>query len=501
MSVPLRTQVLIVGAGPVGLSLAKLLGVEGIGTLLVERNPGCVPEPRAIGLDGESMRTYQAAGVAAAVAADMNEGFVSEYVSGDGTLLFRTDLRDRPFGFCMQNAFDQPRLERTLLEHLVREPSVVVRHGTTLLDFNQDASGVTARLGNAAGTEVVRADYLVACDGGRSSVRAALDIPMHGDRLPQKWLVIDTVEVGDHDLPECRFFCDPARPAMTLRRPYGERRWEWMLMPGETEEALLDDARIRRLLAAHTDPDRVRVYRKCVYGFSAVVAERFRSGRVFLAGDAAHMTPPFAGQGLNSGVRDARNLAWKLAWVLDGRLPARLLDSYDTERREHARRMVNLAVSLGERIQPIDPAAAAERDAYFAAINADDAARRKYDEQSGRELRDVRLAGGWFDAGAFGGRMIRQPTLADGILLDDRLGPDFAALCTGGARPAASMVNHPLWQQLSPQRVDVDALRLHAHDLLPDLPDEPAILLLRPDRIAMARLVDGDAERLDRLRI
>ncbi|MEQ8860881.1 MAG: bifunctional 3-(3-hydroxy-phenyl)propionate/3-hydroxycinnamic acid hydroxylase [Pseudomonadales bacterium] len=500
MSTPLSTQVLIIGAGPVGLSLAKLLGVEGVDTVLVERHPGCVPEPRAIGLDGESMRTYQAAGVAAAVAADMNEGFVSEYFSGDGTFLFRTDLRDRPFGYCMQNAFDQPRLERTLLEHLGHEPSVSVRHNTTLLDFEQDVAGVTARLETPDGQTTLKADFLVACDGGRSSVRTALNIPMQGDRLPQKWLVIDTVEEGDHDLPECRFYCDPARPAMTLRRPYGERRWEWMLMPGETDEALLDDARIRELLGAHTDPDRVRVYRKCVYGFSAVVAERFSEGRVFLAGDAAHMTPPFAGQGLNSGVRDARNLAWKLAWVLDERLPATVLDSYDTERREHARRMVNLAVGLGDRIQPIDATAAAERDAYFAAINADDAARAKYDQQSGRELRDVRLADGWFDAAAFGGRMILQPALADGSLLDDHLGPDFVALAIGGATPSDAMANHPLWQQLSPKLVDIDALKLNAQDLLPALPDEPAILLLRPDRIVLARLDGADSDRLDRLR-
>ena len=198
----------------------------------------------------------------------------------------------------------------------------------------------------------MRADYLVGCDGGRSETRHAIGAVMEGDRLPQKWLVVDTVAARDEDLPTCRFFCDPQRPAMTLKRPHGERRWEWMLMPGETDEELLDDDRIRALLAEHTDPAGIDVYRKCVYGFSAVVADRFSAGRVFLAGDAAHMTPPFAGQGLNSGVRDARNLSWKLSAVLAGRLPASLLDSYQVERHDPARMLVDMAMGSAGRSSP-----------------------------------------------------------------------------------------------------------------------------------------------------
>ena len=496
MTMPERTAVVVVGAGPVGLVLAHLLGTDGTDTLLIERNPGCVPEPRAIGIDGESLRTLQAAGVVDAVLPDLMEGFVSEYVSGDGTFLFRTDLTERPFGFCMQNAFDQPRLERTLLATLADKPSVTVRHETELLSFEQDEDGVDVRLRAADGTEhAVRADYLVGCDGGRSEIRKAIGAVMEGDRLPQKWLVIDTVASVEDDLPTCRFFCDPARPAMTLKRPHGERRWEWMLMPGETDEALLDDDRIAALLAEHTDPSGVEVYRKCVYGFSAVVADRFADRRVFLAGDAAHMTPPFAGQGLNSGFRDARNLSWKLSAVIAGRLPPSLLGTYHAERHDPARMLVDLAVGLGDRIQPTDAAVAAERDATFAAINADAGKAAEFSANSNAALRESRLPEGWFDP-ATGGFMPWQPALpgADGPgRLDDALGTGFAALCYGGASVPQAARAHPLWQALDPVVVDLGALGLEPEALAPDLDGiEPGVLLLRPDRFVLARLPAGD---------
>ncbi|MEE4299928.1 MAG: bifunctional 3-(3-hydroxy-phenyl)propionate/3-hydroxycinnamic acid hydroxylase [Pseudomonadales bacterium] len=505
MALPEHTQVLIVGAGPVGLVLAHLLGTEGVETLLVERNAGCVPEPRAISIDGESLRTLQAAGVVEEVRPDLLEGFVADYVNGDGTHLFSTDLRERPFGFCMQNAFDQPRLERTLLATLAPKSSVTVRHETELQSFEQHAEGVDVRLRDADGkAQRVHADYLVGCDGGRSEIRRAIGAVMEGDRLPEKWLVVDTVAPEDDELPTCRFFCDPARPAMTLKRPHGERRWEWMLMPGETDADLLEDARIRALLAEHTNPDGIGVYRKCVYGFSAVVADRFSAGRVFLAGDAAHMTPPFAGQGLNSGLRDARNLSWKLAAVLAGRLPATLLGTYQTERHDGARMLVDLAVGLGARIQPTDPAAAAERDAMFAAINADPRKAAEFRANSAAALRSSRLPGGWFDAETGGGAQPWQPTLEGAVgRLDDVIGRGFAVLRCGGAGVGDVLAAHPLWRALDPKQLDLDAFGAAASELGPDVDAHtPGLLLLRPDRFVLARLPADEAgalAALDRL--
>lgn len=504
-----HTSVLIVGAGPVGLSLANLLGIEGVSCVLIERNDGCIPEPRAVVVDGESMRTFQTMGLVDELAADMRQGFVADYQNAEGVHLFSSDLRPRPYGFCLQNAFDQPTLERSLLAGLDRFDCVTVHHGTELLNFEVGAEGVQARIRTRGEVEsIIRADYLVGTDGGRSMVRAQLGIAMQGERLPQKWLVVDTIDHHPGDDPECRFYCDPKRPAMTILRPRGERRWEWMLMPGETDAEMLEDDRIDALLAAHTDPAQVHVYRRCVYGFSAVVAERFAQGPVLLAGDAAHMTPPFAGQGLNAGIRDVRNLAWKLARVLDGRLPEALLATYDQERHDAARAMVDMAVALGNQIQPIDPEAAAARDAHFAALNRDPEAARSFNRESGASLADVRLLKGWFDSGsAGGGRMLHQPSIqtpAGEARLDELLGDGFSVLCCGGAKVPESFAANSLWRALAPHPVSVDpACGLSEADFGGVLdPADTALVLIRPDRFVMAQLRPEDSaiDTLDRLR-
>ncbi|MCP5164912.1 MAG: bifunctional 3-(3-hydroxy-phenyl)propionate/3-hydroxycinnamic acid hydroxylase [Pseudomonadales bacterium] len=501
MSLPATASVLIVGGGPVGLTLANLLGSEGIPTLLVERNPGCVAEPRAVALDGESLRTLQAVGLAKTVSAHIRQGFVADYLNGAGELLFTTDLTARPYGFCIQNSFDQPTLERQLLRGLARFPCVTVCHSTQLLDFHQDEDGVSATLRDSEGEmRKLRVTSLVGCDGGRSGVRQRLGIAMHGERLPQRWLVIDTVDPHLGEEPACRFFCDPRRPAMTIVRPGGERRWEWMLIGDETDEEMLEDTRIRTLLGEHTEPGQVQVYRKCVYSFSAVVARAFSAGRVFLAGDAAHMTPPFAGQGLNAGIRDARNLSWKLAAVITERLPRQLLGSYDLERREAARQMVDLAVELGDRIQPTDPAVAAERDALFAALNSDPVAAANFGVDAIAPLRDVRLPRGWF-AGPCGGRLLPQPELAGSagpLLLDELLGKGFTALLRGVRALPERLAAHPLWRQLAPAEVHLDPAARQALAGFIDS-DRPGITLLRPDRFVLADLAADDSESLDTL--
>ncbi len=499
MNAPSKTRVLIVGAGPTGLTLANLLGSDGVETLIVERNPTTVPEPRAIAIDGESLRTLQAVGLTDIVLPSLKQGFVADYVNGAGEHLFTNDLTPRPYGFCLQNSFDQPTLERQLLAGLDRFDSVTVRYSTSLVDFSQSEYSVTATLQPSEGEPyTVTADFLVACDGGRSTVRQALGIEMSGDRLPQKWLVVDTVDRKLTSEPQCRFFCDPARPAMTLLRPGGERRWEWMLMPGESDEEMLSDQRIGELLAPHTDPDQVQVYRRCVYGFSAVVAEKFREGRVLLAGDAAHMTPPFAGQGLNAGIRDVRNLSWKLTAIVRGQLPLSLLNSYDFERHDAAKEVIDLAVMLGDQIQPIDEQAAAERDAFFAELNKDPEQAANFGRDIVAPLFDVRLKQGWMASDEQAGRLLPQPVIADGAeekLLDDILGNGFIAL-TDPSRPLPdSWTKHPLWVAMAPS----------VAPMVPELADFAgsdvnSVILLRPDRFVLATLTqDAGLETLNAL--
>jgi 3-(3-hydroxy-phenyl)propionate hydroxylase len=222
---------------------------------------------------------------------------------------------------------------------------------------------------------------------------------------------------------------------MFVQTPHNNRRWEWMLLPGDDREKFLQDETIHALLSPHIDVSKIDIYRRRVYDFHAIIAEHFQQGRVFLAGDAAHMTPPFAGQGLNSGVRDALNLGWKLVAVLTQGVPAKLLESYELERWTHAKELIDVAVSLGEQIQPTNPEAAAQRDAAFAELSKDPNAVGDFVGGIFKALLDRYFSEG-FAVGLGGeylaGRMISQPTVTDtagnSALLDTYLGDGFAIL-------------------------------------------------------------------------
>ena len=510
----IQTAVVICGAGPAGLVLAHLLGREGIATLVLERLEATVREPRAIAIDGESLRTLQQIGLLEGFYDELLTGIVAEYVNGEGAPLFTLDGGAAPFGHPTVNAFDQPALDAWLAAGLQSLESVDLRFGHTLERFEQDDDGVTAWVTDASGERLeVSAHYLVGCDGGRSTVRRQLGIEMQGDSNPLPWLVIDTVDRCLDGTMDCRFFCDAARPGMTLRKRHGERRWEWMLMPGEEPEALLDDAAIRRILAPYTDAEAVNIYRKRVYNFHAIVAERWQEGRVFLAGDAAHMTPPFAGQGLNSGFRDVQNLGWKLAGVVRGNYHPRILDSYPLERRDHARALIDTALALGAQIQPIDPAQAAERDAFFAALRSDPAGLEGFQADLLRSVRERFLDCGLVVAPGQdnpSGRLLIQPRMngpaGHDRLLDEGLGSGFALL--GYNCDPAEVVS----------REDLDWWRARGARLLPvrsrgKLADgewwedaygelqawlggeAQSLLLVRPDRFCMAAFAPGEARR------
>lgn len=289
---------------------------------------------------------------------------------------------------------------------------------------------------------------------------------------------------------------------MTIRKRHGERRWEWMLMPGEARDSLLQDDKIREILAPHTAADQAEIYRKRVYDFHAIIAERWRDGRVFLAGDAAHMTPPFAGQGLNSGFRDVTNLSWKLAAVVKGQASGKILDSYELERKGHAWALIETALQLGRQIQPIDPQQAAERDAFFAEVNRDSAAMEALESEMFNAVLDRSVGNGLVaDGGAVAGRLLIQPLLETkagaAVLLDEYLGSGFSIIGYGCA-PTELLSEEILqpWLGLNAQLVTIAA----AGDTSPErvLADEqgefgdwlgndkPCVLLVRPDRFCMA---------------
>lgn len=370
MSDSVDVPVLIVGAGPVGVTIANLLGTYGTRTLIIDRSPEVLDFPRAVGLDDEAMRTFQAVGLADEMLLDMIQNVPMRMYTANRKCFAEILPGTREFGWFRRNLFSQPLGEVTLRRGLARFPHVELRLGVELTDLTQDDEGVTATLRGADGaSSQVRARYVVGCDGGRSTVREGLlKVPYVGKTHPAKWVVIEC-DQDPLDAPYTALHCEPKRPYVCLRLPYGLRRWEFMLFPGEDGEQMLAPEKVRELLGHHVaDPDRINVIRARVYTHNSRVAAAFVTGRVCLAGDAAHITPPWIGQGLNAGLRDAFNLAWKLSWILQGQLKPSQLSSYHDERHAHVKAMIDLADTFGAVLSQRNRALAWLRDRFFLSI-------------------------------------------------------------------------------------------------------------------------------------
>ncbi|MGV9664201.1 bifunctional 3-(3-hydroxy-phenyl)propionate/3-hydroxycinnamic acid hydroxylase MhpA [Nocardia niigatensis] len=373
-------DVVVVGLGPTGLTLANLLGRRGVSVLVLEREPEFYGMARAVYTDDEGMRIFQTAGAADELAADMNVDSIVQWVRGDGRVLAQFHRTDRPLGWPIANFLYQPYLENTLERALDRYPHVTVRRGREVLGFDHDADGVTIEHAHCLGTgygknppetdpqttEGVRARFLVGCDGGRSVVRTELGIDMSGTSFPERWLVVDLKARDGADpfrhLPYFDFVCDPELPIVSCPQPGRHHRFEFMLTGSQTKEDMESPETVRRHISRFVDPDQVEVRRRLVYTFNAVVAHHWRDGRVLIAGDAAHMTPQFIGQGMNSGVRDADNLSWKLTAILKHGADQRILDTYESERRPHAKAMIDLSVLNKELVSVGNPILAGIRD-------------------------------------------------------------------------------------------------------------------------------------------
>jgi 3-(3-hydroxy-phenyl)propionate hydroxylase len=502
-TVQLSADIIIKGAGPVGLSFANLLGVYGIKTLVLEQNATTVEEPRAIGLDVESGRALQAMGLEDTTAADMIHGFELDYLNARGEKLLDVEVKASPYGRAQMASFIQPIFEQQLCDGTNRFEHVDVRFNHRVNQVSQTDDEAIAYGTTTDGTPFeARGKYLIGCGGGKSLVRKTTGIKMLGYSNPQPWLVIDTIDPGLDNWVGVRFFCDPARPAMTMKKCHKHRRWEWMLHEGEDEKDFLDQDRIDALLAPYTDPKQVTMLRKCVYSFNSIVAEHYRLGRLFLAGDAAHMMPPFAGQGMNSGIRDAINLAWKLAAVVKGQADPSLLDSYERERRGHVVKLTKIANRLGSIIMPTQKWRAFLRDIVLKTLSS---------FPTTKEL----LRGSFFvppklDQGCFittgaglsrhNGSMIVQPqvTTKDRAvgMLDDFLSPGFVLMGID-ADPVGSLPEEAvqLAKSLDAQLVCITSQNcslqpssgvLQLHDAEGAINEwigkGPSFLLLRPDR-------------------
>jgi len=374
-----RYDAAVVGCGPTGLAAAALLGRRGWHVAAFEKHPTRYSLPRAGHIDHEILRIVQGVGAAAPIIDDNPEYDVYEWFNGAGETLLSFPFGEPSVsGFQSDYMIFQPVLDDALYDAIARSENAEACLGKAVIDLSPDGDGVLVRLAETTsdGTgrtvptgreSTVRADYVLVADGAGSTIRdELLRIPREDFGFNEAWLAIDVKLKRELPSGINGQWCDPSRPIYI--GPLGKRyhRFECAVLPGESEAEVSSPDFAWRILGEHgVGDDDVEIFRQVVYWFESRVAERWRQGNVFLMGDAAHTMPPFMGQGLCSGVRDAANLAWKLDLVRRGKAPASLLDTYEEERRPHVQRWIDLSIAVGRISCTLDPALAASRDDEF----------------------------------------------------------------------------------------------------------------------------------------
>ncbi len=545
---PSNAPVVIIGAGPTGLAAANLLGQAGIETLVVERNKETCDFPRAIAIDDEGLRVFQAMGLLKEVLAHARLNVKAQYVS-PRHFLAKVAPQEQRNGFPLISTFHQPTLERILFKGIERFSCVKVFFQHSLEAFEQDEQSVhiSVRTPNDLLSQV-ECSYLLACDGGKSLVRRILNIPMHspimrrqrgschstnweqkwgpasfwgnpqgddpisgGRTESQKWLVVDAISESEPS-DTIFFLCNPARPVVSVPGPGTQRRWEFMLLPGEREEDLLEIGTVTQLIShamyatspeTHASPPPLQITRKTIYTFHALIAAKFSQGRTFLLGDAAHLMPPFGGQGMNSGMRDAHNLCWKLQLVLQNTADAALLASYHVERYPHVVQMILFSSFLGKVIMTIQRPIALLRDLFFRVIDKLPPARKMLTELSIKpqprytdgfllknSVRGMRKL-----VGAFLPQPYVQTQEGRRVLLDEVLGNGFALirLHENGDEAFVGM-SSDIWNRLNVKFVCVQTQQSIQSTCIIDIEQQISkflcnrhdlYVLIRPDRYVM----------------
>ena len=438
-------DVAIVGFGPSGAVAAGLLGAQGLSTFVCDKSHDVYEMPRAFALDHEIMRVFQQLGIEQQVL-DYAEPFTpSEFFGVDGQLIKRFTTAEPPYplGYVPSQVFTQPPVERVLRARVQDMPNVDVALGCEMVSLSQSADSVSLQLRNADGTlRQLRARYLVACDGAASPARNSVGIELQDLGFDQPWLVVDVLvnEEALTRLPQTSVqFCEPQRPCTYLIGPKNHRRWEISINEGEDPKALTTPEGTWKLLSRWLTPQDGSLWRQASYRFHALVADRWRAGRVFVAGDAAHQQPPFLGQGMCQGIRDVGNLSWKLGAVLRGEAGDTLLDSYGAERKVHVTELTTRIKHIGQLVGERDVVKARARDAQLLAECGGvvkSVPRQNVQPALQRGLLSVQT-------GSARGAIFPQPRIAQNsgpVLLDALTGVGWRLVVNGGSGvPAASL--------------------------------------------------------------
>ena len=435
--------VVIVGAGPTGVTAATLLAQYGIDCLVLDRWTNVYPQPRAVHLDDEIHRILARLGIADEFAAISRPARGLRLLNPTMGVLaeFQRDSAASVHGFPQANMFDQPELEALLRANLKRYPGAQLIGDVEVTDIVERANGtvgLTFVNRTDASEHIVEADYVLGCDGANSIVRARIGSAMQDLNFNQRWLVVDMATDADlNQWDGVHQVCDPVRAGTYMRIGGSRYRWEFRLLDGETADDFGTVEALRPLITPWTsgvDDGDLELIRVTEYTFKAQIADHWRRGNVFLLGDAAHLTPPFIGQGMGAGVRDAMNLAWKLAGVIAGDLPAAVLDSYEQERKPHTRHMIRLALSVGWAMTAGGRFGNLMRRLVVTRAQRIPGLRSKILDSRTPALHRSALSHRSRGPRQLAGTLSPNPVLADGRRLDSVLGNGFALIT---ARPAS----------------------------------------------------------------
>jgi 3-(3-hydroxy-phenyl)propionate hydroxylase len=469
-------DVVINGYGPVGATLANLLAQQGLSVAIADREGGYYHLARAGHFDAEIMRIWQTLGMAEAVEAETGTTVGMRFMGANGELLmeWKRGGAKGPYGWVSDYMFYQPALEKRLRERLAQESKVDAHLFFDAYAIEEHGDHVVLKGENTASSQLVelRGRYLVGCDGARSLVRRVMGTAQEDLGFRQRWLVVDVQQNRDLGLPRYTTqHCNPDRPTTAAPGALGMHRWEMMLKDGESAAEMTKPEKIWSLIGQSVRPIQPtdgEIARATVYTFESLIADRWRQGRLLIAGDAAHRMPPFLGQGMCAGVRDAYNLAWKLAAVCQGRAGDELLDSYESERRPHLRAFTQGAIDAGRLVQLSDEAV---RE-LIVQMQANPKAYAPPNPTLGPGLQQA-------SAHPLIGRQVMQPSI-DGRLLDEHLGLGFGLVAGRGFWPSEealqqSIAAHP---HLAHVTFDIEGAT--------QVDGRPWALVVRPDRYVMA---------------
>ena len=436
--------VVIIGAGPTGVTAATLLAQYGVETLVLDRWADVYPQPRAVHLDDEVYRIVQRLGIADEFAKISRPALGLRLLDPALTVLaeFQRDPTRTRHGHPEANMFDQPEFEALLRTNLERHPAATLRGNvevTAIVDVGAGRSLISYTDRGDGSTHQVQADYVLGCDGANSLVRSHIRASMRDLNFEQRWLVVDVATTADlgqwggvHQL------CDPRRAGTFMQIGDVRYRWEFRLLAGETAEDFRTIGALRPLIApwvGRVDDDQLEVIRVAEYTFRAKIADHWRRGNTFLLGDAAHLTPPFVGQGMCAGVRDAMNLAWKLAGVVTGTLRPEVLDTYEQERKPHARKMIGLALMVGRAMTAGGQIGDLARRTIVPRLHLLPGLRERVIDSKTPPLHHSALVHRSYLPGELAGTLCPNAVLPDGRRFDDEPGIGFTVVVDRPLRP------------------------------------------------------------------